>query len=62
MRISIDRDDPGFCPSIERYAITLDNAPVINAITADEELGLIRLLGDGGLEILIGNVKIERKN
>lgn len=60
MRISVDRDDPGFC-NTARFVVTLDGRPELHAITADEELGTVHI-GDefGRVRIERGIVRIER--
>ena len=65
MRISVDMGDPGYAPNWHQFGVVLNDRPVINTITADEELGLVRLAvadeqGRQVEKVLFGNVKIER--
>ncbi len=39
MRVSVDKNDPGFIKDGYRYAIYLDGIYLSNCITADEEEG-----------------------
>jgi hypothetical protein len=61
MRISIDRDDPGYMPEGLRWRMpTLNGKPMPHAVTADEELGLIYVFQEEGPpKFLQGEVKLE---
>lgn len=65
MRISIDREDQGYSPAPQNFGVTFNGKPVIGAITADEELGILHIAehdarGDIVVRVLLGTVKIER--
>ena len=65
MRVSCDQGDQGFTPAHDRFIATLNGTPVPHAITADEELGLVRVVdrdrrGNIFEHALFGLVKIER--
>jgi hypothetical protein len=65
MRISCDRTDQGFSPTFEQFVPTLNGHPMLDAITADEEMGMVRVVDRDGAgntieRVLFGCVKIER--
>lgn len=65
VRISADPRDQGFSPAHYQFRATLNGMPVPHALTADEELGLVRVVTNGGNgeaveHVLFGRVRIER--
>lgn len=67
MRISADPSDQGFSPRAQCFGVTLNGKPVCGVITADEELGLVRIVARAtpeGLEetTLFGIVTLELLN
>lgn len=67
MRISIDMADQGFSPRAIHFGVTLNGKPVCGVITADEELGLVRIANretPAGIEetTLFGTVIVEMLN
>lgn len=59
MRLSADRNDPGYHPNTEAFIVTLDGKPMLYAVTADEELGLVHIGQSCGHEVILrGDVKI----
>lgn len=72
MRISTQRDDPGFRTDTCRYRVFLDDYELHSCVTADEELGMVLCMSHGypwaqviGLEFMTktnhGKVRIVRK-
>jgi hypothetical protein len=59
MRKSVLKNDPGYDKDAWKYVAYLDGDPVENAVTADEELGMIRILKDGKIHQRYGKVTIE---
>jgi hypothetical protein len=66
MRISCDPGDQGFTPSFYRFAVTFDGQAAPHTITADEELGLVRIvtqftpMSPPSEHVLFGAVRIHR--
>jgi hypothetical protein len=40
MRLSVDKDDPGYSPDAFKAKVTLDGVELRNCVTADEEQGV----------------------
>jgi hypothetical protein len=65
MRVSCDPKDQGFSPHFNQFIPTLNGLAMPHAVTADEELGIVRVMGrlsngDEVEQVLFGMVKIER--
>lgn len=41
MRVSIDKDDPGFRPDADKWRVRLDGMLALNVITADDVKGYV---------------------
>lgn len=68
MRVSVERDDPGFVEDPGNYFVYFNGEKLSNCVTADEEKGIAvvvapdesgRLLFSHNTEILKGDVRIE---
>lgn len=75
MRVSTDKDDPGYGPDIFRVKVWLDDVPQKACVTADEEQGYIERCMSGpdgkyftedgmniAIERLYGKVRIKRED